>query len=99
MIALYVLYKDEELELWEDFKTLNKKLTKEKLNCHSLRCKKIENTAIEGEPKFNSFVSLYMDKSFSHYAQDKLSKTILSYADNLSSVLGVDIKYQRNLLK
>lgn len=99
IVVLYVLYKDEEVELWEDFKKLNGKLIKDQLNYHSLVCKKINNSLIEGEDKYNSFVALYMDKSFSNYSQEKLSQTILNYAINLTDVLGVDVKYQKHLIK
>ena len=100
IVALYVLYKNEEIELWDDFTSLNEKLTKDRLNYHSLLCKKIDNSEIEGESKFNSFISLYMNKSFSNNSQqEKLSKTVLSYAINLSEILSVDVKYQKYLIK
>ena len=41
-----------------------------------------------------------MNKSFSNNSQqEKLSKTVLSYAINLSEILSVDVKYQKYLIK
>lgn len=92
-VALYVLYSDQEIKQWEIFQEKHKKLTPNNVNFVALKCKAIDNSAINGESKFHSYIVLYTHKYYSTEETSKFSKRIYSYAKNLEKALGNPIEY------
>lgn len=92
-VILYVLYKDEEIDLWLDFQQINNEITSSNVHYYSLSCEPITNSSIIGEGKFHSSVSLYLNKSFSDYKTSELASSLKRFSENLQAVISTEVKY------
>ncbi len=91
-VILYVLYVDDETDYWEKFKDRNKQLIQNNVYYHSLSCKAILDSSVEGEGKFHSSVSLYLNHSLASYNLSELTYSLKKFSENLKEVINQDIK-------
>lgn len=98
-IALFVLYtdSDSEIEHWNDFKKMQNSLTAGSVNYVSLKCKAIDNSTINGESKYHSYISLYTHKNYPEQDLAELHKAIEDFSRNLTEAIGCQIKYHSRI--
>ena len=99
IVFLYVLYKNDDISLWNDFQKKSMTLIQDKISCHSLTCEPIINSSIKGEGKFYSHISLFMNEAFSSNDTQELVTEITDFSDNLSKILCININYNHSLTK
>ena len=92
-VILYVLWLDDERELWENFQTLNDKLIQNKVHHCSLECQAINDSPVKGEGKYHSSVHLYLNASIPEQQLSVLRKSLQNYSRNLEKALGQPITF------
>ena len=92
-VALYILYKNEEIQHWHNFQKYHNTNAKNTVRSISLKCEAIENSTINGESKFNSFIILYLHNHYSNIQINALAKNIVNYAKNLQKSIGRPIEF------
>ncbi|MBS3908231.1 MAG: hypothetical protein KGZ93_01140 [Actinobacteria bacterium] len=97
-VALYILYADSEIEYWNTFKKMQDSLTLAgSVNYVSLKCKVIDNSTINGESKYHSYISLYTHKHYQEQGLAELHQAVEDFSINLTEAIGCQIKYHSRI--